>query len=93
MNELQNALSEASKNSVKYADKLLLEYMAKKGLTIEDLQGNIVMQHYPMGTKDEDCDWLVYWYKNELILKVKQKFDLTQPLIARCEMVIEKGNW
>ena len=67
MNELQNKLLEASQNTTKYADKLLLEYMAKKGLTVEDLQGNIVMQHYPMGTKDEDCNSLVYWYKNELI--------------------------
>lgn len=93
MNDLQNKLAEATKNTVKYADKLLLEYMQKKGLTIDDLQGNVVMQHYPFGTKDEECDTLAYWYKGELILKVKQKFDITQPLVTRCEMVIEKGEW
>lgn len=93
MNELQEKLSEVSQNTVKLADKILLEYMQKKGLTIDDLQGNVAMQHYPFGTKDEDCDTLAYWYKGELILKIKQKIDITQPLVTRCVMSIEKGDW
>ena len=91
--EMQLKLAEAHKNITKLADKLILEYMQKKGLTIEDLQGNVFMQNYPYGLNGDNNVTLAYWYKDELILSVKQKFDLTQPTITRCEMVIEKGKW
>ena len=93
MNELQEKLSKVSQNTVKLADKILLEYMQKKGLTIEDLQGNVVMQNYPYGMNGDDTATLTYWYEGELILKVKQKIDITQPLVTGCVMSIEKGDW
>lgn len=93
MNELQEKLSEVSQNTVKLADKILLEYMLKKGLTIEDLQGNVAMQNYPYGMYGDDTATLTYWYKGELILKIKQKIDITQPLVTKCVMSIEKGDW
>ena len=66
--------------------------MQKKGLTIDDLQGNVAMQNYPYGMNGDDTVTLAYWYKDELILKVKQKIDITQPLVTRCVMSIEKGD-
>ena len=91
--EMQLKLAEAHNNIAKLADKLILEYMQKKGLTIEDLQVNVLMQNYPYGLNGDKSGTLAYWYKDELILSVKHKFDLKQPTIARCEMVIEKGIW
>lgn len=78
----------------KEADRIILEYMNKKGLTLEDLQGNVLMQQEPndagdvLGTLKRS-----YWYKGELIFSIKQRVDITQPLIARAEIIIEKGNW
>ena len=40
MNEIQEKISEVSQNTVKLADKIFLEYMQKKGLTIDDLQAD-----------------------------------------------------
>ena len=91
---IQDKIADVCKQSVKEADKVILEYMAKRNLTFADLQGNVVMQ------QEQDDPWDVgvtlkrtYWYKGELMLSIKQKYDITQPLIARAEMVIEKGDW
>ena len=82
------------KQSVKEADRLILEYMQKRNLTIEDLQENVFMQQEPNDAWDETVTLKrTYWYKGELIFCIKQKYDIKQPLIARAEMVIEKGNW
>lgn len=93
MNDIQEKLSAVIQNTVKLADKILLEYMQKKGLTIDDLQGNVAMQNYPCGINGDDTVTLAYWYKGELILKVKKKIDITQPLVTRYVMSIEKGDW
>ena len=98
MNEIgeyiQDKLADITKQTVKEADLLILGYMQKRNLTIEDLQGNVVMQ------QEQQDPWEVgvslkrtYWYKGELILSVKQKWDVRQPLCTRGEMVIEKGDW
>ena len=91
---IQSKIADVCKQSVKEADKVILEYMAKRNLTLADLQDNVVMQ------QEQDDPWDVvvtlkrtYWYKGELIFCIKQGYDITQPLIARAEMVIEKGDW
>ena len=97
MNEIgeyiHDKVANVCKQSVKEADRLILEYMAKRNLTLADLQGNVVMR------QEQDDPWEVvslkrtYWYKGELIFCIKQRYDITQPFIARAEMVIEKGDW
>ena len=77
----------------KEADRIILEYMNKKGLTLEDLQGNVVMQNIPSVTGELNASTLTYWYKGELILSASQKIDLKSPFLARAELVIKKGNW
>ncbi len=91
---IQSKIADVCKQSVKEADRVILEYMAKRNLTLADLQDNVVMQ------QEQDDPWDVgvtlkrtYWYKGELIFCIKQKYDIRQPLIARVEMVIEKGDW
>ena len=75
------------------ADRIILEYMNKKGLTIEDLQGNVAMQNIPSETGEPNVSTLTYWYKGELILSASQKIDLKSPFLARSELIIKKGNW
>lgn len=75
------------------ADRIILEYMNKKGLTLEDLQGNVVMQNIPSETGELNASTLTYWYKGELILSVSQKIDLKSPFLVRTELIIKKGNW
>lgn len=98
MNEIgeyiQNKIGDVCKQSVKEADRVILEYMAKRNLTLADLQDNVVMQ------QEQQDPWDVgvtlkrtYWYKGELMFSIKQRYDITQPLIARAEMVIERGDW
>lgn len=98
MNEIgkyiQSKIADVCKQSVKEADRVILEYMAKRNLTLADLQDNVVMQ------QEQNDPWDVgvtlkrtYWYKGELIFLIKQRYDITQPLITRAEMVIEKGDW
>lgn len=98
MNEIgeyiQSKITDVCKQNAKEADRVILEYMAKRNLTLEDLQDNVVMQQ----EQDDPLDVYVtlkrtYWYKGELILKAKQKIDITQPLVIRCVMSIEKGDW
>lgn len=91
---IHNKIADVCKQSIKEADRVILEYMAKRNLTLADLQDNVVMQ------QEQDDPWDVgvtlkrtYWYKGELMLSIKQRYDITQPLIARAEMVIEKGDW
>ena len=91
---IQSKIAYVCKQSVKEADRVILEYMAKRKLTLADLQDNVVMK------QEQDDPWDVgvtlkrtYWYKGELMFSIKQRYDITQPLIARAEMVIEKGDW
>ena len=90
---IHNKLSKAWQNCVSEADRLLLEYMKKKSLTIADLDGNIAVQNHPFGVEEDDCVVRRYWYKGELILSMKQKIYQVSPLEIRAEMVIEKGDW
>ena len=47
MREIENALREISHNTTKEADRIIIEYMRKRELTLNDLQGNVVMQNVP----------------------------------------------
>lgn len=90
---IHNKLSKAFQSCGKEADKVLLEYMKKKGLTIADLEGNVEFQNHPFGVEEDDCAVRRYWYKGELILSVKQRIYQTSPLEVKAEVVIEKGGW
>ena len=90
---IHDKLSKACQNSVSEADRLLLEYMKKKSLTIADLEGNVAVQNHPFGVEENDGAVLRYWYKGELILSMKQRIYQVSLLETRAEMVIEKGDW
>lgn len=91
---IHNKIADVCKQNVKEADRVILEYMAKRNLTIEDLQGNVVMQQEQQDPWEEGVSLKrTYWYKGELIFCIKQRYDITQPLIAKTEMIIEKGDW
>ena len=90
---IHDKLSKACQNCASEADRLLLEYMKKKGLTIADLEGNVAVQNLPFGVEKDDCAVLRYWYKGELILSMKQRIYQVSPLETKAEMVIEKGDW
>ena len=92
-NEIQTKVAEACITSTKEADRLLLEYMQKRNLTIEDLQGHIIMRQEQDFNIMSDIKMTSYWYKSELILSVVQKFDFESPSVARCELQIKKGDW
>lgn len=90
---IHDKLSKACQNCASEADRLLLEYMKKKGLTIADLEGNVAVQNLSFGVEENDGAVLRYWYKGELILSMKQKIYQAGALEVKAEMVIEKGDW
>lgn len=91
---IQSKIADVCKQNVKEADRVILEYMAKRNLTLADLQDNVVMQQEQADSWDVGVTLkITYWYKGELIFCIKQRYDITQPLIARAEMVIKKGDW
>ncbi len=90
---IHDKLSKTCQNGASEADRLLLEYMKKKGLTIEDLEGNVAVQNHFFRVEENDCAVLRYWYKGELILSMKQRIYQVSPLEIKAEMVIEKGDW
>lgn len=90
---IHDKLSKACQNCASEADRLLLEYMKKKGLTIADLEGNVTVQNLPFGIEENDGAVLRYWYKGELILSMKQRIYQKSPFEVKAEMVIEKGDW
>ena len=92
-NEIQTKVAEACITSAKEADKLLLEYMKKRNLTIADLQEHIMMKQEQDFSIPTDIKIISYWYKCELILSVIQTFDFKSPSVARCELQIKKGDW
>ena len=92
-NEIQTKIAEACKNITKEADRLLLEYMQKRNLTIEDLQGHIMMKEERDFNDMPEIKITSYWYKSGLILSVIHKFDFESPFVARCDLQIKKGDW
>ena len=90
---IHNKLSKAFQSCGKEADKVLLEYMKKKRLTIADLGVHFAIQNHSFGVEGDDCAVLRYWYKGELILSMKQRIYQTSPLEVKAEVLIEKGDW
>lgn len=90
---IHDKLSKACLDCASEADRLLLEYMKKKDLSIADLEGNIAVQNHPFGVEKNDCAVKRYWYKGELILSMKQKIYQAGALEVKAEIVIEKGDW
>lgn len=90
---IHDKFSKAYQNCASEADKLLLEYMKKKGLTIKDLEGNAAVQNLPFGVEENDGAVMRYWYKGELIISIKQRIYQVSPLEIKIEMFVEKGDW
>lgn len=90
---IQDRIADIIKQSVKETDRLILEYMKKKSLTVDDLQGNVAVQNLPYGVEGEGLPIVRYWYKGELILSMKQRICQKSPLEIKAGIVIEKGNW
>lgn len=88
---IREAVSLLADQTVSQTDKLLLEYMKKRNITLEELNGNLVMQRVPY---DEICATKVsYWYKGELIFSLTSKSLITSQFASKEEFFIEKGNW
>ena len=88
---IREAVSLLATQTVSQTDKLLLEYMEKRNITLEELNGNLVMQRVPC---DEICATKVsYWYKGELIFSLTSKTCITSQFASKEEFTIEKGNW
>ena len=90
---IQDKITDTIKQSVKETDRLILEYMKKKNLTVDDLQGNVAVQSIPYGVEGEGVPIVRYWYKDELILLMKLRIYQKSPLEIKAEMVMEKGDW
>ena len=88
---IREAVSLLAEQTVSQTDKLLLEYMKKRNITLEELNGNLVMQRVP-------CDEILatkvsYCYKSELIFSLTSKSLITSQFVSKEEFFIEKGNW
>ena len=88
---IREAVSLLAEQTVSQTDKLLLEYMEKRNITLEELDENLVMQRVPC---DKICASKVsYWYKGELIFSLTSKSCITSQFASKEEFFIEKGNW
>ena len=88
---IREAVSLLAEQTVSQTDKLLLEYMEKRNITLEELNGNLVMQRVPL---DEILATKVsYCYKGELIFSLTSKSCITSQFASKEEFFIEKGNW
>ena len=88
---IRETVSLLAEQTVSQTDKLLLEYMKKRNITLEELNGNLVIQRVPC---NEICASKVsYWYKGELIFSLTSKSILSSQFASKEEFIIEKGNW
>ena len=88
---IREAVSLLAEQTVSQTDKLLLEYMEKRNITLEELNGNLVMQRVPC---DEICASKVsYCYKGELIFSLTSKSIISSQFASKEEFTIKKGNW
>lgn len=88
---IREAVSLLAEQTVSQTDKLLLEYMKKRNITLEELNGNLIMQRVPC---DEICAHKVsYCYKGELIFSLTSKSYFSSKYEVKEELLIEKGNW
>lgn len=93
-NYIHDKIAEVYKAGMSEVDKILLEYMEKKGLTIDDLQGNVVKREEENSELYEPYEHkITYLYRGDLIFSITNKFGATQPLAATVTVIVEKGDW
>ena len=93
-NYIHDKIDAVYKASMSEVDKILLEYMKKKGLTIDDLQGNVVKREEGNAEFYEPYEHrITYRYRGDLIFSIIDKFDMTQPLATTVTVIVEKGDW
>ena len=88
---IREAVSLLADQTISQTDRLLLEYMEKRNITLEELNKNLIMQRVP-------CDEILatkvsYGYKGELIFSLTSKSILSSQFASKEEFIIEKGNW
>ena len=93
MSKIADSLANICENIVKEVDKIVIEFMQKKGISYDDLKENVIIQEEPQKDLENDTKTCSYWYGKELILSIKQKFDIKDPACGRCDMFITRGNW
>ncbi len=91
-NNIQKAVSKACTNLGKECDEIIFEYMQKKGLSLKDLQENMIMYEFPCGFDGRVTEIQKCCYKGDIVFSVFQKIDST-PYSVSSKMVIKKGNW
>ena len=85
MSKIVDSIAEVCKGVVEEIDKIVIEYMNKKGISYNDIKEKVEIQEEP--------DKKSYLYEKELILSIEQKLDITNPACGKCEMFITRGNW
>ncbi len=85
MSKIVDSIAEVCKGVVEEIDKIVIEYMNKKGISYNDIKEKVEIQEEP--------DKKSYLYEKELILSIEQKLDITNPGCGKCEMFIIRGNW
>jgi hypothetical protein len=65
--------------------------MKKRNITLEELNGNLVMQR--VSCNEILATKVSYWYKGELIFSLTSKSSITSQFASKEEFFIEKGNW
>ena len=92
-NYIHDKIAAVYKEGMSEVDKIILEYMKKKGLTIDDLQGNVVKQEEGnTGLYKLSEHRITYWYQGDLIFTITNKLDMTQPLTVTATVNVEKGD-
>lgn len=93
-NYIHDKIAAVYKTGMSEVDKVLLEYMEKKCLTIDDLQGNVVKREEEnTGLYEPNGHRITYWYRGDLIFSITDKIDMTQPLATTVSVIVEKGDW
>lgn len=93
-NYIHDKIAAVYKAGMSEVDKILLDYMKKKGLSIDDLQGNVVKREEENTELYEPYKHrIAYWYQDDFIFSITDKFDATQPLATTVTVVVEKGDW
>lgn len=95
--KLRNTVSEANRKCKCEGDRIMREYMSKKGLSLDDMKNNAVMDVYPYGIQGDNASQVAFWYKDELIMSIKVNFGIPlsfgTKITSEVELKITKGDW
>ena len=92
-NKIQDAVITLNENVLKIEESLLLEYMEKKNLTLEDMKEHCVIARYPYGLNGDETLRFQILYNDEVIATIRQEIDTPTPLLVKGELKITKGEW